>query len=371
VKGRRAIDVEAFARGLRGSRNWQQERAQVAEAIAERPSRAIDLAAALDADLDAHGFDLAVHAIRGSLLDVVGGLVHHDATRVAVHLASNPGMPKPWAPDPGYRRSRGAMQIAGTRPPAEAWSVLADPSGLRRRDPEFAVLLLHELVVRGAQVPSAAGWIVDWARATAHPLSQLPAQLLAVENGLPGWLPRYGRSAGGLSWEVPNPTPEPPVALGQLLQGVGAVVPVDRDRIGATFRDWVDHSNGRVEIAGYAPGSGFPVDLPEPRLRADCRASAISPAAAIELLFSAAVGSGAYSHGPGGGFSRLRMWEAVSGIVDLAWPSDIHRLAEATETASWIMVEPDPAWFDEVAWDVWLIAEVAGRVVVAAATDTD
>jgi Family of unknown function (DUF6183) len=346
----------------------------VAEAIAKRPSRAIDLAIDLAVALDAHGFDLALHAMRGSLLDVVGGLVHHDATRIAVHLASKPATPKPWARDPGYQRSRGAMQIAGTRPPAEVWSVLAAPGGLRQHDPEFAVLLLHELVVRGAQVPPAAGWIVDWARATAHPLSPLPATLLAVETGLPGWLPRYGHTASGMtgmSWAVPHLSPERPVPLGQLLEGAGAVVPVDRDRIGATFRDWVDHSNGRVQIAGYAPGSGFPLDLPEPHLRADRRASAISPAAAIERLFSAAVGSGAYAHGPGGGYSRLRMWEAVSGIVDLPWPSDIHRLAEATETAGWIAVEPDPAWFHVVAWDVWLIAGVAGRVVVVAATDTD
>lgn len=139
----------------------------------------------------------------------------------------------------------------------------------------------------------------------------------------------------------------------------------------APFRDWTDHSNGRVEITCYRPGSTYPADLPEPQLRRDRQASAVPPSTGIELLFSSSVASGAYSHGPGGAYSRLRTWEAVSGIVDHDWPSALDELAAAAEGAAWITVQPDDPWFDDVAWDIWMVIAAVDRVVVLAVTDTD
>jgi hypothetical protein len=169
----------------------------------------------------------------------------------------------------------------------------------------------------------------------------------------------------------PDPLPANPVALGNLMHGLGEAKTADRERIGATFRDWTEHSNGRVEITGYAAGSAFPVEVPAPRLHRDRRASTVPPATGLELLFSAAAGSGAYSQGPGGGYARLRTWEAISGIVDVPWPTPVEELAREAENARWITVEPDDPWFDNVAWDTWIVIEAAGRFVALAATDTD
>jgi hypothetical protein len=140
-----AMDFDAFARGLRGSQDWRKEHARVSRLVSRRPLDAITLAAALDSELERSGFDLAVQAIRRSLLDLVAGVGRGDATQIA----SQPGIAHPGTPAPQLRRSRGAMQIAGTRPAAEIWQLLADTNGLRQTDPEFGLLLLHELAVRG------------------------------------------------------------------------------------------------------------------------------------------------------------------------------------------------------------------------------
>ena len=359
---------DAFARRLRGSPTWRKEQEHVAQLVVERPQDTIAFAAVLDLELERRGFDHAVHQVRSSLLDLVCGLVHDDATKLAVHLASQPGMAAPAAPDPQHRRSRGAMQIAATRPATEIWELLADPDGLRERDPEFGALLLHELVVRNEPVPPAATWVVDWALGAGHPLALLPPALLPVEIGLPRRLPRSGPATEVPAPGAAVPPPEAPVPLGQLVDGLGDAVPVDDHRIGAAFRDWTGQPHGRVEITGWAAGSGFPTDLPAPHLSPDLKASRVSPAVAVELLFSAAVAGGTGSVGPGGASARLRTWEAVSGIVDRPWPVPIQELADATVDCLWITPHVEDPWFEAAAGHVWLLVQTGDRLVALAAT---
>ena len=361
---------EAFARRLRGQDSWRREQERVAQLVVERPQDTVAFAGVLDLELERRGYDLAVSAVRSSLLDLVCALVHDDATHLAVHLASQPGFPHPEAPDARYERSRGAMQVAGTRPASQIWQVLNEADGLRWRDPEFGLLLLHELVVRAEPVPTAARWFVEWSIETGHPLAQLPTQLLPIEAGLPTWLPRYGQPAGVRPLPFPDPPPVVPVALGDVLNGLGAALPVDRARIGVTFGDWIEHSNGRVEITAHAPGTTFPYG-PPPRLHRSLTVAKISAAAAVEVLFSTAEAGGAYASGPGGAHARLRTWQAIAGIVGHDGPLAVERLAAAAEEMRWIRAEPDDPWFENVAWDLWLIGATGARIVVVAATDTD
>ncbi len=361
---------DAFARRLRGRHSWRREQEHVAQLVVERPQDTTAFAEVLDLELERRGFDVAVHAVRSSLLDLVGALVHDDATQLAVRLASRPGPPPPGTPDPDPRRGRGAMQVAATRPAAQIWQLLAAPDGLRRSDPEFGTLLLHELVVRGEPAPASARWFVDWSREAGHPLAVLPPELLPVELGLPDRLPRYGAAVGTGPISYPGATPAEKVPLGDVVNGLGAALAVDGLRIGATFRDWVEHSNGRVAIGGFAPGTTFPY-LPPPCLTRGLGVERISPAAAVELLFASASTSGAYATGPGGGASRLRTWEAISGIVGQPSATPVRRLADAAERTHWIKASPEDPWFAGIAWDIWLIGATGDRIVVVAATDTD
>lgn len=361
---------DAFARRLRGRSSWRREQEHVARLVVERPQDTLDFAAVLDLELERRGFDVAVHAMRSSLLDLVCALVHDDATHLAARLAARPGPAFPEGPDPLVRRSQGAMQIAATRPAAQIWQLLTAPDGLRHRDPGFAAFLLHELVVRGEPVPPSAAWCEEWARDNGHPLAWLPAELLPIEAGLPGWLPRYPGVVDARAIDAPGTVVRERVALGDIVNGLGAAVPVDRGRISATFAEWISDSNGRLDVRGYAPGTTFPYD-PAPCLTRALPVSRIAPADAVEALFSTAIASGAYSSGPGGSLARLRSWQAISGVVGCGWPVPIAELAAAAGRTRWIDAEPTDGWFEGVVWDVWLIGATSERIVVIAATDTD
>lgn len=362
---------DAFVRRLRGSVAWRKEQEHVARLVVERPQDTIAFAGVLDLELERRGFDPAVHAVRSSLLDLVCGLVHDDATQLAVRLASRPAMTPPGTGGRQLHRARGAMQIAGTRPAPEIWELLGDRDGLRHSDPEFGLLLLHEVVVRGEPAPPPARWFVEWAAGTGHPLGQLPPALLPIEDGFPDRLPRYGRAVGAAPADPPAPAPAEPSPLGAIVPGVGQAVKVDTVRIGAPFRHWAHHATGRVQITAFAAaGSGFPPSLPPPRLAAEVRSSTIPAAAGVESLFAAAVARDASSLSPGGAEARRRTWEAVSGIVDRAWPAPLPAVAAAATAARWVEAEPDDPWFGAGAGHLWLLVEAADRLVVVAASET-
>lgn len=358
------VDIKKFSQSLRGSKDIGEQLRLVDELLSERPRDAIRLVAALDTESKEHGVDPALQAMRRAVLGIVTGLDDGGATAVAVELASKPGPSRPGIRSP-FARSRGAMEIAGTRPPAEIWPLLAEPDGLRQNDPEFGLLLLHELVVRGESVPSAGTWFSGWAAAASHHLAQLPAELLPIENGLSHCLPTF--TTYGQAMIHPDRHPKDPVPLGQLLPGLGSARAVNRDVIAASFHEW----GGRLQIDAFAPGSDFAIGNQEPRLESDLGASAITAATAIEFFFSVSASGGAYTFGPGGSYSRLRTWETIASIVNVDWPAPLDRLAVAVEDSLWIQVEPRPPWFYDVAWDIWLINVSADRVVVIAATDTD
>jgi hypothetical protein len=115
------MNFERLARDLRASTDWREENQRVADLVRQQPRSAIELAAVLDDELTARGFDLAVRNVRSGLLESVARLSHEEATAVAVQLAQHPPMSHPSAHDPGYRRSRGAMLIAGIRSASEIW----------------------------------------------------------------------------------------------------------------------------------------------------------------------------------------------------------------------------------------------------------
>jgi hypothetical protein len=362
--------------------------------LAKRPIFAVHLADALDACSEAflsggpsarafdqrlasYGddpdlyFDEDVHRGLRWLFTTVLHLSNPGATEAAARLVARPAMFDPTGQQPAhYQRALDASAIVALRPAAELRPLLEESSWLRTDDPELGLLLVHEGAVRGAPQGEEARWFLQWAASTGHPLAVLPARLSPPESLFPDRSVRFS-AAGGMSAVVPG-TGSAGVtdwmALGEVVRRIGEEVQVDRARIAAPFREWME-DNGRVQVTGYRTGRSLPADTPGLGLNASLPIREVTASAGLATLFSA-VGGGAYTEMVSGSYARLRVWESVAGIFDLPWPSPIDGLARAAEDARWLAVRPDGAWFYSV-WAVWLLIETSDRIVSITATDTD
>ena len=80
-----------------------------------------------------------------------------------------------------------------------------------------------------------------------------------------------------------------------------------------------------------------------------------------------AINGGAYSTGTGASHARLCLWRSHDGLLAVPWSTDFDTIASKAEHA--ISVETDDGWFDQIAWDLWLIAvteracKIASKVV--------
>jgi len=97
----------------------------------------------------------------------------------------------------------------------------------------------------------------------------------------------------------------------------------------------------------------------------------VTAAGAADRLFSLAVNGGAYSRGAGASHARLCLWRSLAGLLGVPGPIDVEAIARAAEAARWILIALDDEWFDDVAWDLWLVAVAEQRVTMLAVTDTD
>ena len=367
------MDLAAFAKSLRGSQDWREDLKRVAETIAEEPRVALEWSAALASELIQRGPDLALESVWWSLLDLSSQLPQEEATLVSIRLAARPSVSRS-AGSTHRSQSRCAMQVVSTRPADGIRELLRSDHVLREEDPEFGLELVHELVLRGEDVSSIAAHFVEWGLQVDHPLSSIPVRLTSVEHGLAAWLPRFGPHA----WAAPMPGSmadvQGVVPVRTLVTGIGPLISTGGVGIYMPFTEWINHSNGNVAAATFRLGESFPLTaetVDGPKLTSDLLGRSIEGTAGCERLFSAAVVGGAYSHGPGGAYSRLWMWEGIAALLGQAWPSSVDRLADAAREALWVEIVPSDEWFNKVAWDIWLLVEFGSRVVVLAVTDTD
>ncbi len=371
------MDVSAFARRLRGARDWSDiDQRLRALASTSPPAAVVELADALDAELAVRGPDLAVWSVRDRLLALLAGVPGREATVAAVRLAARPA---PGAAPSGESgpddlvdlgRRLAAGEVAGTRPAEHLIALLGTDEALRD-DPELGLLLTHELVIRGEAVGEVAGPFVAWAVRCDHPLAVLPVELTELEGELVSWLPRHpGSQRADAPWpEIPHRAAVP---LVDLLGGVARRVGPVPLYAAAAFADWVRHSNGQIDVAVFEPGVGYARAAGKPpALRADRPARQLTPEMVCVRLFTAANGGGAYSRGLGGAFARLAMWESMAGLLGLTWPAAPRDVAATARSARWIALEVSDHWFYDLAWDEWLVAATADRVTVLAATDID
>jgi hypothetical protein len=130
-------------------------------------------------------------------------------------------------------------------------------------------------------------------------------------------------------------------------------------------------SNGRAVLHAYELGDRVDPDLPPPALRADRSAEILTATRAAEKLFWMARNGGAHSRGTGASHARHCLWRSLGGLLALPGTTDVETIASGAKKALWILVEPDDGWFDDVAWDLWLIAITVRTATMLEATDTD
>lgn len=362
-------EFAAVASSLRGSRDWRAERALVQESVSASPTNALRWASAFDTEIRSNDFDLAIHAVRQGLFDQVVALDSEDATDIAIELVLTPGPSRPGVPAGPTWLARQAFRLAAARPASELQASIGPGSLTRSRQPELGLLIFHELVLRGCNLADI-DWYPSWATRHTHPLNLLPVSLLDLEGGFGYWLPTYAGGATGYPLASMRSIDGEQSTAGALLSGLGARVEVDQDQIAAPFRDWVESSNGRVEVAAFEKGTAFGVSV-GPLLEASLGCVRVPVAEGLGMLFSWTVASGAYSHGPGGAYARLRTWEAVAGLLGRAWPTRICSLADEIQDSDWVRFDTEDPWFHRVAWDVFLAVDLGSRTVTIAATDTD
>jgi hypothetical protein len=101
--------------------------------------------------------------------------------------------------------------------------------------------------------------------------------------------------------------------------------------------------------------------------------SAISPDRAWQVLFAAASTGAAYNSGLRGAYGRLAAWQSLGALAGAPQNAPFAETEALVQQSTWYGFEADTKWFEQVAWDIGLVALAPGRrgLAVLAATDTD
>lgn len=358
------LEPAPFAASLLGVRDWSRQRDALVAYITADVRRALPLATALDDVLLDAPRDPALQSLRQHVFAVVASMPVEEATAVAIVLAGGPTA-RAMAPVVV------ASHLASTRP-ADELRLHVDHRPPDEPDVELDLLLAHELVVRGEVPPRALAGLAAAASGEMRELAVLPVTLLASESGLRRWLRHY--SPGGSSQALAALEIESADAVGldSVLLDLGPVASVDVELVTAPFRAWLEDSNGRVSTQRFLRRSAGERSVPEPRPPGSTRARRVTVGEVVGLLFSAACSGGAYTGGEGAAWARLRAWQGIAGMVDRSWPSALTDLDAVAHRVDWWVLDPtDCAWFDQVAWDMWIVAASAEHITFVAATATD
>jgi uncharacterized protein (TIGR02996 family) len=285
-----------------------------------------------------------------------------------------------------------ASQVAGRSPP-EVYEALFARHPEKDAVTEFLACLAQELVVRGEPLAASEPATRFWERldVARHPLAALPLSRTDLETGLAAYLPRYSGSGSSQSMPYRSEGPATPivaVASVPLPDVQEASDPLVVTQMSSVVAEWTTTSNGLVEarvfgLSRLVPDSEVSGDLLEALgLEALAglsgytisRQAEVVPAdRALDVLFGASSGGGAYTRGRLGAYGRLDAWASIAGLVGASHGEPVNRLAELARASLWASVTPAQGWAYDVAWDFGLVAVRPDRrsLAVLFATDTD
>lgn len=247
--------------------------------------------------------------------------------------------------------------------------------------------LVHELALREVAVETVPS-IHQWAGSPhwrPHPLGDLPNQLAAFEKD-PA-LPEY--SLRGSVVSTPFLSGRKPETVGGTScssSATDATTETFRVNALAVVKNWVENSNARVEARAFnltepVESDALPAlltTLGMESLRGAGGESAFRLARitgdwAWRLLFAAAATGGAYDGGHFGAHGRLHAWRSIAALVGATTETSPAQLEQQVGAWSWFSFGGATPWFENIAWDLGLVAVSpdSRHVTVLAATDTD
>lgn len=243
----------------------------------------------------------------------------------------------------------------------------------------------QELIVKNYDLSGEPSVITFWSRLAGarHPLSALPLRLTRVEKELHTWLPRL--QVGGASRAMPfGPSDQRGTkTAGEQTQVVATELPT-RPQAASVVSNWEQESNGRSETRRFRFDRPLSAEIISTELLETLQLACLEAVAvkqvtlraiptehALNILFSASAGGGAYNVGRQAAYGRLELWQSVAGLIGEC--SDIDALADQAARWDWFSFDAKSDWFWQVAWDLGIAALSPDglSVSVLAATDTD
>ena len=285
---------------------------------------------------------------------------------------TNPASPRLW----GAERARYfASLMAQAQAPRELLE-LGDWAGDEAERRALVACLIQELVARGRFDSS----LESRARAllSGHPLAVLPLQLSPEESDFPALLPRYG--VGGSSRGFGESAGQIVSIPGHAREAKSA--PFDAAQIESALANWEAQSNGRLAAgvwsfeAPLAAGELGPqtlAALPFEATRELKGVRRIELRGALNVLWSAANGGGAYNAGAYGAWGRLLTWRSAGALAGCDAGAPVAEIGRDAAGCAWFDFAGESAWFYNVAWDAGLVCLRADgqSLAMVAGTDTD
>jgi len=273
----------------------------------------------------------------------------------------------------------------------EALEATVARHGATAEHTEVLACWMHETVLRGTSLDREPAIVSFHAKLAAakHPLGVLPLTLLEAESEAPTYMPMYGANAisNAVARLESGPTSArtlPPPGE----HGAPSVTRIEDASLEARLREavlpWTTGSNGKAEAKAFRLEPALTEASPGRwllrALALDCvegaealHAERTSADAIWGALFAASANGGAYSSGVGGAYGRRAAWVSLAALLDApasATPLELDTLAPS---ARFLMFGAPGGWWNDVAWDIGVLAVRPGgaSVAVLAATDAD
>ena len=388
-------EIDGIVASLRG-----QEPADVNPAFAtvdlwNRESRTGDLlalAAAIEAACDVEGalrfpYEAVADHIEEELALTAGG----DHVDALFTLLARPRVRSVQRERTTEMRVRSFASRLGHGQTKEALAKAIARLGSSAEHTEVLACWMHETVLRGTSLDRETPIVAFHAGLAAanHPLGAMPLTLLEAESEAPTYMPMYGANAISKAVDrlesgptsartVPPPGDHSPPRVTRIedakLEG----------RLRESVLPWTTGSSGKAEAKAFrlepALGSASPGRWLLRALALDCiegahalRAERTSADTVWGALFAASANGGAASSGLGGAYARRAAWVSLAALIDAKPDATLAELDALAPSAQFLMFGASGEWWNDVAWDLGVLAvrQDGASVAVLAATDAD
>ncbi|MBX3188856.1 MAG: hypothetical protein KF819_17690 [Labilithrix sp.] len=385
--------IDTLVAGLRGASDVNEAYAAVDQWNRDGKTRdLLDLAAAIERGCDVEGAArwpyeaLADHV--EEVLALTPGSDHIDAL---LALLAKERVRSVQRSRPSELRVRAFASRLGHGQTKEALLTAIARGADRADQQEILACWMHETVLRGTSLDREEGAIAFAARLAerGHPLGSMPLTLLGAETEAPTYMPMYGANAihkavARLESGPASARTIPPPGHEEAPRVTRVDDAAHEQRLLEAVVPWTTGSNGTAEakifrfeapIGAAAPGKWLLRALPLECLKGSgsLRAEVVGPEAVWGALFAAASNGGAYSTGLGGAYGRRAAWASLAALVDAPGDAAPARVDASASACRFSMFGAPGDWFNDIAWDIGILAVRAGggSAAVLAATDTD